>query len=83
MGMPMAINLVKAGHELSVFDAVPALLDQAASHGMTTCLFAAQAVENADIIVTMLPNGEIVRKVFGEIVPGSKAGSNHYRLIHH
>ncbi len=75
MGMPMAINLVKAGHDVSAFDAVPALLEQAHSHGMITCGSAEEAVENVEIIVTMLPNGEIVKKVFNEIVPVAKAGT--------
>jgi len=34
MGMPMAVNLRKAGHEIKAFDTSPAVLDQAAGHGM-------------------------------------------------
>lgn len=75
MGLPMAINLKKAGHELHVFDTVPAALDKAAAEGMKTCLFAAEAVREADAVVTMLPNGEIVSAVYSQIVPEAKKGA--------
>lgn len=75
MGLPMAVNLKKAGHELQVFDTVPAALDKAAAEGMATCLFAAQAAEGADVVVTMLPNGEIVSAVYEQIVPAAKEGA--------
>lgn len=67
MGLPMAINLAKAGHDLYVFDKVPATLDRAAEAGMTTCLLAAQAAKGADVVVLMLPNGEISLSVLGQI----------------
>ena len=74
MGLPMAINLVKAGHEVHAFDLVPAAVEAAKSAGMTIYDKAADAVSDADIIVTMLPNGKIVLSVFEEIVPAAKAG---------
>ena len=75
MGLPMAINLAKAGHNLKVYDTVPAQLDKAGAEGMTTCLFAAQTCEGSDFVITMLPNGEIVRNVFDEIVPACAPGT--------
>jgi 3-hydroxyisobutyrate dehydrogenase len=75
MGMPMAINLQAAGHEIHAFDAVAAALEKAAGQGMKTFDTAAKAVEGADFIVTMLPNGAIVLKVFEEIVPAAKKGA--------
>ncbi|MCF6322525.1 MAG: 3-hydroxyisobutyrate dehydrogenase [Rhizobiaceae bacterium] len=75
MGLPMAKNLVKAGHDLQVFDTVPAQLDKAAEAGMTTCLTAALAAENADFIITMLPNGEIVLSVFELITKAATKGT--------
>ena len=75
MGLPMAINLVKAGHEVHAFDLVPAAVEAAKSAGMTTYDKAANAVSDADIIVTMLPNGKIVLSVFDEIIPAAKAGA--------
>lgn len=75
MGLPMAINLVKAGHEVHAFDLVTEAVEAAKSAGMTTYDKAADAVNDADIIVTMLPNGKIVLSVFDEIIPAAKAGA--------
>ena len=75
MGLPMAKNLVGAGHDCQVFDTVPAQLDKAGEAGMKTCLTAAQAAQDADLIITMLPNGEIMLKVFEQIVPAAKKGA--------
>jgi 3-hydroxyisobutyrate dehydrogenase len=72
MGLPMAKNLVAAGHDLQVFDTVPAQLDKAAEAGMTTCLFAAQVMKDADFAITMLPNGPIVLNVFEQIIPAAE-----------
>ncbi len=75
MGLPMAINLAKAGHSVKVFDTVPAQLEKAASEGMTTCLFAGQVCDGSDIVITMLPNGQIVHSVLDEIVPACNKGT--------
>ena len=75
MGLPMAKNLAGAGHDCQVFDTVPAALDKASEAGMKTCLTAAQAAQDADLIITMLPNGEIMLKVFEQIVPAAKKGA--------
>ncbi|MFK5980557.1 MAG: 3-hydroxyisobutyrate dehydrogenase [Rhizobiaceae bacterium] len=75
MGLPMAINLVKAGHDVQAFDLVPAAIEAAKSAGMTTYDKATDAVSGADVIVTMLPNGKIVLSVFDEIVSAAKAGA--------
>ncbi|WP_173861864.1 3-hydroxyisobutyrate dehydrogenase [Notoacmeibacter marinus] len=75
MGLPMAINLTKAGHDLTVFDRVETAMQKAADEGMKRAASGAEAVADADIIVTMLPNGDIVQKVFEEIVPAAKNGA--------
>lgn len=75
MGMPMAANLMKSGHAIRAFDAVPAALEKAQGACMIACASAAEAVDGADVIVTMLPNGEIVLKVFAEIVPAARKGA--------
>src|SRR5680860_41638 len=75
MGFPMATNIFKAGHSLSVFDAAPAALEKAASAGMTACVSAAASAIDADFIVTMLPNGEIALSVLDEIVHAAKTGA--------
>lgn len=67
MGLPMAINLVNAGHSVTGFDTVPAALDAARQSGIAIANSAAEAATNRETIVTMLPNGEIVLSVFSEI----------------
>ena len=75
MGMPMSINLLKAGYDVRAFDPMPAAMERAAAEGMTGCASAAEAVAGADIIVTMLPNGGTVLKVFEDVLPTAKAGA--------
>jgi 3-hydroxyisobutyrate dehydrogenase len=75
MGLPMAINLAKAGHELHVYDTVSEALANAKAEGMHPAASAAEAAAGADFIVTMLPNGPIALKVFGEIVPAADKGA--------
>jgi len=75
MGLPMAVNLAKAGHELHVFDTVAAAIESAEAEGMMAAASAADAVADAEIIVTMLPNGPIVLKVFEDIVPAAQKGA--------
>ena len=65
MGLPMAINLVKAGHLLRGFDVVPAANAAAASAGIAIAGSAAEAVSGADIAISMLPNGKLVRELYG------------------
>ncbi len=64
MGGPMALNLVKAGHKLTVFDlskdAVAKLVDAGASAAST----AADVVKGAEFVVTMLPAGSHVKSVY-------------------
>ncbi|WP_027966996.1 3-hydroxyisobutyrate dehydrogenase [Halomonas halocynthiae] len=64
MGAPMAINLSAAGHELMVFDLVEDALATLEQQGATRATCAAQAAENADVIVSMLPAGAHVRGLY-------------------
>ena len=75
MGLPMAINLKNAGHAVQAFDTVPEALEKAKSEGMEVCETAVDAVNGADVVVTMLPNGEIVSLVYSQIVPAAKKGA--------
>ncbi|KQN89635.1 3-hydroxyisobutyrate dehydrogenase [Arthrobacter sp. Leaf69] len=58
MGGPMAINLVKAGYSVTGFDPVPAALETARAHGITTADTAVEAVAGAAVVLTMLPSGQ-------------------------
>jgi len=75
MGLPMAANLVKAGHSVAGFDMVPAALEAAKAAGISIAGSAVEAVTGREIVVTMLPNGDIVRAVFADIVPACAKGT--------
>ncbi|ULB09540.1 3-hydroxyisobutyrate dehydrogenase [Cereibacter azotoformans] len=70
MGSPMARNLAAAGHEVTGFDtAAPA------PEGVTMAPSAADAAAGAEVVFTMLPNGQILRTVADELVPAMAAGA--------
>lgn len=75
MGGPMAANLVKAGHHVSGFDLVPAALEAARRAGVKVAATAAEAASDVDVVVTMLPNGKLVLKVWNEIAAHVRPGS--------
>ncbi|MCY4300408.1 MAG: 3-hydroxyisobutyrate dehydrogenase [Aestuariivita sp.] len=70
MGAPMAANLVKAGHEVIGFDPVDVNID-----GVSMARNALDATMNSDIVITMLPNGRILRSVVDEIIGSLKPGT--------
>ena len=75
MGGGMAPNLVKAGHEVHAFDLVPEAVRNAAEGGCTPAASAANAVKDADVVITMLPAAKHVRAVFHEdITPNAGPG---------
>ena len=75
MGGPMAANLVSAGHTVHGFDPVTALKEAAATKGATVFDTAADAVAGADVVITSLPNGDIVKSVYAEVVPAATSGA--------
>jgi 3-hydroxyisobutyrate dehydrogenase len=75
MGNPMAANLVKAGHTVLGFDLVAENLETARSNGVTVMTSAAEAVKEADAVVTMLPAGKHVLSVWADIAPKVKPGA--------
>ena len=70
MGVPMAANLVTAGHNVTGFD--PAGFD---CDGVAHASSSAATVSGADVVITMLPNGAILSSVMDEIVPAARAGA--------
>jgi len=58
MGGPMAANLVKAGHNVLGFDFSAAALDKAREAGVAIAKSSAEAVAQADVVITMLPTGK-------------------------
>ncbi|EED36536.1 3-hydroxyisobutyrate dehydrogenase [Luminiphilus syltensis NOR5-1B] len=64
MGGPMAKNLVKAGHAVTVFDLMPEACADLKAAGAEIADSAASAVGNVDYVITMLPAGKHVRSTY-------------------
>ena len=70
MGAPMATNLVRAGHAVTGFDLAAPCPD-----GVTRADSAALAAAGADVVITMLPNGDILRAVAAQVIPAMSPGA--------
>jgi 3-hydroxyisobutyrate dehydrogenase len=75
MGGPMAANLVKSGGHVLGFDVAPASRQASAQDGIQIAASAKATVEDADVVITMLPGGEHVLSVWNEIVPLARQGT--------
>jgi 3-hydroxyisobutyrate dehydrogenase len=64
MGLPMALNLRKAGHAVAGFDVSQAQIDKLSSAGGKAAAGVAAAASGAEVIITMLPAGQQVREVY-------------------
>ncbi len=64
MGLPMAQNLLKAGHPVSGFDVSTDATERLAAGGGTRTNSIADACKDAEVVITMLPAGEHVREVY-------------------
>ncbi|MCC5856604.1 MAG: 3-hydroxyisobutyrate dehydrogenase [Ectothiorhodospiraceae bacterium] len=64
MGGPMAINLVKAGHQVQAFDLSEAAIKRVADAGATGVASVAEAVRGAEFVISMLPAGKHVRGLY-------------------
>ena len=73
MGSGMAANQLKAGREVVAFDLSADAMARAVAQGMTPASSAAEAVQDCDIIITMLPAGQHVRDVYEQaILPNAR-----------
>jgi 3-hydroxyisobutyrate dehydrogenase len=70
MGAPMAANLAKAGHTVTGYDPAGVTLE-----GITAAETLEAAVRGQEAVITMLPNGEIVRAVHADIVRSASPGA--------
>ncbi len=64
MGLPMAINLLKAGYEVIGFDLVQSQLDAFIAAGGKVTTNANAAAMNADVVITMLPASKHVEGLY-------------------
>ena len=63
MGKPMCKNLLKAGHECTIYDIVEEAAREAVGAGAVKCESAAQAASGRELVITMLPNSPQVKQV--------------------
>jgi 6-phosphogluconate dehydrogenase (decarboxylating) len=75
MGAPMSANLVAAEHIVRGFDPMPAAASAGAAGGATIFDSAADAVAEADVVITMLPNGDLVKRCYADVLPAAQAGA--------
>ena len=75
MGGPMAANLVKSGERVHGFDVAAASRETSARDGVQIVANAKATVENADIVITMLPAGDHVLSVWNDVVPHARQGT--------
>ncbi len=67
MGLPMALNLIKAGHQVEGFDLHSPAVDNLVAAGGSSAGTINAVASRAEIVVTMLPAGQHVREVYLEI----------------
>jgi 3-hydroxyisobutyrate dehydrogenase len=78
MGLPMALNLVKAGHEVSGFDLFPQGVEKLKAGGGKPGKDAQSIAAESEVVVTMLPSGKEVRDIYlgpNGIIAKAKAGA--------
>jgi 3-hydroxyisobutyrate dehydrogenase-like beta-hydroxyacid dehydrogenase len=63
MGLPMALNLLKAGFEVCGFNRTPAKAQQVAKAGGEACVSVAELVGKSEVVITMLANDAAVKEI--------------------
>ena len=76
MGAPMALRLAGAGHAVRIHDASQkAVAGLAGTDGITVAPTLADAARGAEMVITMLPDGKIVRKVAEQLADAMEDGA--------
>ncbi len=70
MGLPMAENLAKAGHEVTGYD-----VTDIRAEGVRKAADVEDCVTRAEAVITMLPNGAILRDVAAQVIPVMHKGA--------
>jgi len=73
MGMPMAVNLVRAGHEVTGYNRSPEKTQRFAEQGGHAAADVREAVHDAEFVITMLPDSPDVESVAGDVLTASGA----------
>ena len=68
MGSKMVKNLLQANYEVVGYDINEELVDELIPNGIHKASSLNEIIDDVDVIITMLPNGEIVKKVFENII---------------
>lgn len=77
MGTPMALNLVKAGYRLTVFDIIPKAVAELVESGAVAAATPRELAAVVDVVITMLPNAAIVDETLNGadgLLAGARAG---------
>lgn len=77
MGLPMATNLLRAGHDLVVLNRTPARAQELVDQGATRAASAAEIAAQVELVLTMVPDSPQVREVAlgpGGIIEGARPG---------
>lgn len=78
MGKPMAINLIKAGYSLVVFDINKDAMNEVTAYGAENGVSPADVASQCDVVITMLPNSpHVIEVVLGNngVLEGAKPGT--------
>jgi 2-hydroxy-3-oxopropionate reductase len=73
MGMPMAVNLVRAGHEVTGYNRSPAKTERFAEQGGQAASNAQDAVGGAEFVITVLPDSPDVESVTDDVLTAAGA----------
>ena len=78
MGLPMAANLAKAGHDVTGYNRSPAAMDRLVAQGGRSASSVSHAVEGAEVVITMLPDSPDVEAVMlgeGGVIDSAAPGT--------
>jgi 2-hydroxy-3-oxopropionate reductase len=78
MGKPMAMNLLKAGYSLTVYDIVPERIKELVAAGAKAGTSSKDVARQSEIVITMLPNSPHVKEAVlgaGGVLEGAKSGT--------
>jgi len=75
MGLPIAERILEAGYPLTVFNRTRSRAEPLASRGATVLASPAEALETAEVCVTMLSDDDALEAVTSEVLAGARPGT--------